>query len=56
VICDRILCNSIDVKSAAAMLTMAHRHGFQEIKKACVEFASDPKNYIWLGAEEQGIC
>jgi speckle-type POZ protein len=43
-ISNRVLCNSIDVKSAAAMLTMAHRHGFQEIKEACVEFASDPEN------------
>lgn len=44
-ICNRLICNCIDVESAAATLEIAHWRGFQEIKKACLEFTSDPKNY-----------
>ena len=44
-ICERVLCQCIDVKTAAAMLAMANWHGFQQLKEECFEFASDPKNY-----------
>ncbi|KAK3120934.1 hypothetical protein QOZ80_8BG0643670 [Eleusine coracana subsp. coracana] len=45
-ICERLLCrHGIDVDSVSATLAMADRHGFGELRDACVEFASDPYNY-----------
>jgi len=44
-ICERVLCRCVDVDTAAATLAMAHRHGFQKLKEACFQFASEPVTY-----------
>jgi hypothetical protein len=44
-ICERVLCRCVDVDTAAATLAMAHWHGFQKLKEACFQFASEPVTY-----------
>jgi hypothetical protein len=47
-ICERVLCRCVDVDTAAATLATAHRHGFQKLKEACFQFASEPVTYDFV--------
>lgn len=53
-ICERLLCRSLAVESVAETLDIADRYGFERLREACVDFASDRFTYA-LVRQTQGF-
>jgi speckle-type POZ protein len=54
-VCQGILCKSIDVKSVGAMLALADQHRCDQLKDACVEFLTSSNAMDDVVAREEYV-